>query len=92
MENKQGPNPLAQLTFRVLAMRDVVVRLLAYEAQRWENPDDLFRDFAENIEGRITRVSTRAQKPSIQSEEGIRKEIDWILAAARKSLPADKES
>jgi hypothetical protein len=91
MDDKQAPEVIATLTLRVLAMRDVLARLLAYEALRHERSEDLLRDFSEATETRIAHVSS-ARKPSMMAEEGIRKEIDWIVAAARKMLPDDRGS
>ena len=90
MEDTEARAIIKTLTLRVLAMRDVVARLLAYEARRHGDPAELLRDFSEATESRIAQVSSR--KPSLASEEGIRKEIDWIVAAAQKMLPDDKGS
>jgi hypothetical protein len=91
MEDKEARKLISELALRVLAMRDVVARLVAYEAQRRDDPDELLRDFAEATETHIADVSRRRGKPSVIGEEGIRKEVDWIVAAARKMLPDDKE-
>lgn len=64
---------------RLIALRAVVAHLLAYEAARSSDPDSLYRQIAENVEGLIARHSHG--RPVMDLEEGVRKEIDWFVAA-----------
>jgi hypothetical protein len=71
---------------RVLAMRDVVARLLAYEAERAPDKTEFLREISDATDERIHRV-TKAQsvdQETLALQEKIRREIDWLVAAARK--------
>jgi hypothetical protein len=83
MEDEVARRQIAILNRQVLAMRDVVSRLLAYEALRHDDPEELFRELSEAVEEKIASLSTRKRAASIDLEEGIRKEIDWFVSAAR---------
>ena len=59
MEDLELRNKVAELTAKMLAIREVTARLLAYEAARWETPKALFEDFSEAA---IKRISAAQQK------------------------------
>lgn len=69
---------------QIMAIRAVVAPLLAYEAARYENPDDLFRAISEGIEQMLARHTKGSAVMDL--EEGVRREIDWFVAAARSIL------
>lgn len=73
---------IESLQAQVLAIRDVVARLVAYEASRHENPDDLLRDVSEAGDARIDR-DTPPNESQMRMREIMRAQIDWMVAAAR---------
>ena len=93
MEDKDARETIALLMARVLAIRDVVARLVAYEAKRWPDPAKLLQDFSEATEIRIHHVTGgRDISPqTLALQEAIRREVDWIVGAARNSLSGDAE-
>jgi hypothetical protein len=93
MEDKEVREKYALLTARVLAIRDVVARLLAYEAKRWPDPLKLLEDFSEATDSRIHAVTgdRNLSAGAMALQETIRKETDWIVALARDSLSDDEE-
>jgi hypothetical protein len=83
MEDAVARKRITILNRQVLAMRDVVSRLLAYEALRQRDPEDLFRELSEAVDEKIARLSKGKLGTPLELEEGIRKEIDWFVSAAR---------
>jgi hypothetical protein len=77
---------LALLTARVLGMRDVVARLLAYEADRSPEPIQLLQHFAEATAERTQDVIAGATEGAMLAQETIQKEVDWIVAAAQQMI------
>jgi hypothetical protein len=73
------------LTLQTLAVRDVVARLLAYEAARREDPMALLRDFSEATDERIHHEAQGLDlgPKTIEAQEILRKEVDWMVNAAR---------
>jgi hypothetical protein len=66
-------------------LRDIVTRLLAYEASRSGNPEALFKEFMEDTDSRVDAFS--ADKPEyLRALEGVRMEVEFIIATARKTL------
>jgi hypothetical protein len=88
MEDKEARDQLALLTARVLGIRDVVARLLAYEATRATDPTSLLQSFSEATDQRIHWATDghEATEPALWLVEAMRKEIDWIVAAALKQI------
>jgi hypothetical protein len=85
MEDEEARKKIAELAYRVLAQRDVVARLLAYETARWPNQTQLLEDFSSAPLKRL-RTLDKGREPSasaIWGEEIMQREIDWIVAAAR---------
>ncbi len=85
MKDNKARLDIQSLNARVLAIRDVVARLVAYESARWPDPDEVLNNFAD---ARIERhAKMNAEKPPspavIAFQEEIQREIDWIMASAR---------
>lgn len=78
---------------RVLAISEVVARLMAYEAQRLGNPHDLLVDFSNAIDERLYQKSVEHQQTdgSIALHEAMRDEVDRIVGKARVIIEASKE-
>ena len=74
---------LSVLNARVIALRDVVVRLVAYEAWRRDDPEPLFQAISGATERRIHRAS--AERPPLPEgmHEEVQKTVDLIVRAAR---------
>lgn len=74
------------LTARVLGIRDVVIRLLAYEASRRDDAGPLFQAVAGATERRIheTTAGRPLTKGAIEMQEEVQRTVDSIVGAARK--------
>jgi hypothetical protein len=68
----------------LIALRAVMARLLAHEAARYDDPNQIFRDISEGMDKMLARHSSHAA--TIDLEEGVKKEIDWLIAASRSLL------
>jgi hypothetical protein len=79
---------LANLTTTTLAMRDVLIVLLAYQAQQTGDPDEVFRRISNALN---QKISSSEGVPEIGSQpeliEGLRMQIDSIVGAARALFP-----
>jgi hypothetical protein len=85
---------MTELTARVLAIRDVVARLLAYESARWEEPALLFNDISDTTAKRIyDLMGKRNLTPAtIALQEFIQKEVDFVVTMAQKMATPEDES
>lgn len=81
------------LTVRLLAVRDVVARLLAYEAMRHHDPRGLLQHFSDATDHRIDRSGDglKIGPETMKVQEAARKELDWMVAAARAMIEAAEE-
>jgi hypothetical protein len=77
---------LSRLTARVFGLRDVVIRLLAYEARRRDDPEALFQAVAGATEWRIhqTTAGRSPTEGTLEMQEEVQTTVDQIVAAARK--------
>lgn len=89
-DTKKWIEEIALVGARLKAVRDVTAILLAYEATRHENADKLFEDITDSMDDRIHRFSNAATTGqdafSMKLQEATRKELDWIVGAAKKML------
>ena len=87
--DEEARQQIANTTARVLAIRDVVARLLAYEAMRQDNLRGFWENFSDSTGARIHHVTggRPVDGPTMQLQETIQREVDWMVAAARKMLP-----
>jgi hypothetical protein len=87
--DEEALDGLAQLYVMVLAMRDVVTRLVAYEALRHpDGPESLLHEISEASDTRLDEVRKKLGNDSpLNMEEGVRKNIDLLLAQVRLLLP-----
>jgi hypothetical protein len=94
MDDEELAKSLHLLLARTLATRDVVARLVAYEAARWPDPTKMYEDFSDATAQHLHEVTAgRPLSPgSIALQEAIQKEVDWIVAVARRMGDEDKES
>jgi hypothetical protein len=81
------------VTARILAVRDVVARLLAYEAARWPDPFRILEDFSSATDMHIHQFAEPGQvdDSELRFQEEIRMQVDWIVSAARIMQTAKKE-
>jgi len=79
---------ITSLTARHLVVREMVARLLAYEALRHDDQEGLLRSFSEGIEHSIFRAQegTTPGPKTMKAQEDARIESDWMVAAARKMI------
>jgi hypothetical protein len=91
MEDTDARDQLALLSARVLAIRDVVARLVAYEANRWPDPNKLLRDFSEAVDARLHSLPPNDDNSMMTLHETIRREVDWIVEAAQSVLRPDEK-
>jgi hypothetical protein len=85
MEDHDARERLAILNAQLKGIVDVVARLVAYEAARWPNPNQIYQDFAEATALHTDAMSKRRKLTSgaIAFQEEAQKQVDWIVAAAR---------
>jgi hypothetical protein len=81
---------LRDLRIQVLAIRDVVARLLAYEADRAADPLALLRNFEEGTMRRMEKISSDSQG-AMNVAEKLQTEVDRIIIMARSALGGDEE-
>ena len=86
MEDQEIAAKMITIRAQTLAIRDVVARLLTYEALRWGDPADALRDISETTDIHIATMS----RTDVEFEEVIRKEVDWIVSAARMMVTRRK--
>ena len=87
--DKEALGGLAELYVMVLAMRDVMARLMAYEALRHpDGPEGFLREVSEASDARLDEVGNQLGDASpLNMEEGVRRNIDLLVAQARLLLP-----
>ena len=87
--DKEALGGLAELYVMVLAMRDVMTRLVAYEALRHpDGPEGFFHEISEASDARLDEVRKKLGNDSpLSMEEGVRRNIDLLVAQARLLLP-----
>jgi len=78
---------------RLLAMRDVIIRLLAYEARRHPDPRRLFDEFSTATTDKLQEAtgSEPTDETIILFQEMVQKEVDRIVGAARRIATATPE-
>lgn len=71
---------------QILAIRDVVARLVAYEAYRAPDPEGIYQDVSHASDYRIDRLGAGRDlsQDDLKFQEEWRRTVDWIVAAARK--------
>jgi hypothetical protein len=69
----------------IATMRVIVARLLAHEAARYDDPNDLFRAMSDGLEAQFARVAEKSGN-QIDLEEKMKTEMEWFFAAARSVL------
>lgn len=85
------------VTARILAMRDVIIRLLAYEARRHPDQRRLFEEFSTATADKIQEV-TESESPNEEImlfQELVQRETDKIVGAALRiamEIPGEKGS
>lgn len=83
---------LASLIARVLGIRDVVSRLVAYEASRHSDHEGLFRHISDATASNIYRTEKKDGRPPSREtmilQEQIQNEVDTIVAEARRIMAA----
>jgi hypothetical protein len=93
MADRSDDEPLnddiVELYAMVLALRDVVARLTAYEAMRHpDGAEELFREIAESSDAKVAETAeTLGDDSPLGLEEGVRRHIDLLIQAARAILP-----
>jgi hypothetical protein len=94
MPDEEAREKVIDLTARVLAIREVVARLVAYESLRWPDPTKILENFSDATAEHIYNISR--DRPTnvgmIAFQEKVQKEVDWIVAAARKMGEGDAGS
>jgi hypothetical protein len=83
---------IGNLTVRSIAIRDVVARLLAHVALKSDDPGSILREFSGAIDTRVDRFPKDQMTDDIMNLlEGTRKEVDWIIDAARVMMRPSSE-
>ena len=85
------------LSARILAIRDVIIRLLAYEARRHPDQRRLFDEFSTATEEKLQEAtgSEPIDETVILFQEMVQKEVDRIVGAARRiavATPGERDS
>lgn len=82
------------LSARLMAHRDVVARLLAFEALRSPDPDALFRDVSDATDHRIYGLEAGREMTDQATafQEKWRAEVDWLVGAAMRMISAERGS
>jgi hypothetical protein len=81
------------VTARILAMRDVIIRLLAYEARRHPDQRRLFDEFSSATADKLQEATGTEpiDETVILFQEMVQKEVDRIVGAARRIAAATPE-
>jgi len=85
MEDDKAARQIAKLSARSLAMRDIIIRLLANEAKRASDPEAFFQKFMEGADGAEGKASAESEG-SPGGGEAVRVEVKKIVSFARKIL------
>ena len=87
---------LVRLTaVRVIVMRDVILRLLAYATRQASDPEKFLKGFSEATHKHIAKAdeAARAQKLPVPEaalladQQRLLDEVDWYIGAARTLAP-----
>lgn len=90
------PDEMMTLQAEILAIRDVVARLVAFEAMRWPEPSKIFENFSSATDLHLIQTQ-HGQAPgrgAMTAQEEIRRTVDWIVSSARtmaKELSEDRD-
>jgi hypothetical protein len=84
MGERLSPESEAKLVAQVLAMRDLMVVLLANQASTLENPDAFFRRVSNALSRRIDEGDIETAFAEL-----LRSEYDWLLGHARRLCQRD---
>jgi hypothetical protein len=86
--DEETRDAIALITVRHLVVREMVARLLAYEALRHDDPEGLLRHFSEGVEHSIYRAEegTEVGPKTMKAQKAAQDESDWMVAAARKMI------
>ncbi len=85
----ESEDMLQELGVRVLAMRDLLTRLLAYEAKRHPDQNLWFEEISNTTAAKsreVTKSDSLDDKTSITFQENIQSEMDNMIGAARRIL------
>jgi hypothetical protein len=76
------------LSARQLVVREAVARLLAYEALRHDDPNELLQHVSQAADHSIDRnaVGLPIGPATMKAQEVARAESDWLVSAARKLI------
>jgi hypothetical protein len=85
-EDERARTDIVALAARSLALRDIVARLLAYEATRADDPNSMLQDFSDAGNKRVARLPQK----HMQYAELIQKEFDWVVLMAKKQIRGAK--
>jgi hypothetical protein len=79
-----------RLTVRILAIRDIVSRLVAYESRRHANPRLFFEEISQSTERRIqTATGAEPDDPTVfEFQESLQREVDSIVGEAQQIATA----
>ncbi len=72
---------------RLLMMRDIIARLLAYVAMSEPDPEVVLRDFFEAGDTRIDRSGLLRAGAEARMLAAMQTDKDWIVEAARRIIP-----
>jgi len=84
---------IAILTARQLVVREVVARLLTYEALRHDNREGFLQHLSQSADHSIDQSAAglRIGPKTIMAQEAARTESDWLIAAVRKLIAGTEE-
>ena len=74
-----------KITIQLIVLKQVVARLVAYEARRHPEPSAVFNDMSEAVNKMLDNFPTPTAD-AMRLAERARLEIDWIVAAAQAIL------
>jgi hypothetical protein len=85
---------LVVLSARVLAVRDVLVLLLAREAERTREPEACFQEMSAAIDRRVHGNIDHGDLTdgAIRVQEELQRQVDWMLGAARTIVKKERDS
>lgn len=82
-----------ELNAKILGIRDVVARLLAYRISESGDPDGLLSHFSDSTQDHLISAQ-KGKEPNaevIKLQEQIQAQVDWIVAAARTMAEDEEE-
>ena len=71
----------------IMALREVVITLLALEARRFDDPTYLYKKISDTTEGAVR--ASGATGAQFRAFEAVHAEVDRILNEARRKIPPD---